>query len=94
MLIAWQVDNYATYARRLGLPAPSKAWMTRYLRARVQESAERGYHRIPVRPEALLRVRVVQDPDWAERTPERRRIKNSLRKGDERIWQSFFPGRW
>lgn len=68
--------------------------MTRYLRARVQESAERGYHQVPVRPDALLRVRVAQDPEWAERTPERQRVKSSLRKGDEVVQKSFFPGRW
>ncbi|KZV89483.1 hypothetical protein EXIGLDRAFT_678010 [Exidia glandulosa HHB12029] len=88
----YSVDNFAAFAYRLGLPTPSKSWMTSYLRARVVESAQRGYHRIPVSPPALVRARVSSDSEWAEATEERKRIRNSLRPGDEVVRLSFFVG--
>jgi len=68
--------------------------MTQYLRDRVNESMKSGYHRAPVTRNVLLNARLMQDKDWADRTPERRRIRNLLRPADGQISQSFFPGRY
>ncbi|EJD41336.1 hypothetical protein AURDEDRAFT_153238 [Auricularia subglabra TFB-10046 SS5] len=90
----YAVDNFAAYAARLGLRAPSKSWMTNYLRDRVRESQQKGYHRVPVSLDALVRVRAFQDPEWAERTETRRRMRASLRKCDQAVSRSFFPNRF
>lgn len=90
----YAVDNFAAYAVRLGLRAPSKSWMTNYLRERVRESQQKGYHRVPVTLDALVRVRACQDPEWAERTETRRRMRASLRKCDQAVSRSFFPNRF
>ena len=68
--------------------------MSQYLRDRVNESAKNRYHCVPVARNVLVNARLLQDKDWAELTPERRRIRDTLRPGEAKISKSFFPGRY
>ncbi|KAH7105898.1 hypothetical protein BKA62DRAFT_344013 [Auriculariales sp. MPI-PUGE-AT-0066] len=90
----YAVNNYASFAVRLGMKAPGKQWMTQYLRERVQESAQSGYHRNPVPASTLLHARLKQDSDWAQRTPGRRAMLAKLRQSDGKVNKSFFPNRY
>jgi hypothetical protein len=68
--------------------------MCKYLRDRIQESVQRGYHQSPVSTAALLRARLVQDSAWAQDTEERRELLRSTRHADGTVSRSFFPNRY